>query len=156
MNIKNMNVTITKITRQQKVSKSSDKEYESVGMQTQEHGEKWMNGFGNSVNKDWNTGDVIVDIIIEESQWGLQFKDGRKKSETLEILTKLGAIRNAQETLIDIILNPERREEVKAIRDARQSAPRPAEDDGLTSDGNPVPFSTDENTSDDITDNVPF
>ena len=66
-----MQVQITRISRQQKTSKAG-KSYMSVGIQTQEHGSDWLNGFENEVNKNWQEGDT-VEIIVEKNDKWLNF-----------------------------------------------------------------------------------
>jgi len=58
--------TIKRITRQNKVSKSSGKPYESIGLQLAEFGAEWINGFGNQETNSWKEGDVIA-VVIEDN-----------------------------------------------------------------------------------------
>lgn len=44
----------------------------SLGIKTQEHGEKWLSGFEHSNTKDWKEGD-IVDIEIEYKNGYMNF-----------------------------------------------------------------------------------
>jgi len=64
-----MLVTITGINSQEKTSKKG-KPYTSVGILTEENGDKWINGFG---PVEWKKGDK-VELMIEETEYGLQFK----------------------------------------------------------------------------------
>ena len=61
-----MELTITKITRTQRTSPKTNKPFTSVGIQTIEHGSRWLSGFGSAVNASWKEGDKI-DVIVEES-----------------------------------------------------------------------------------------
>ena len=68
-----MLITLTAVNSQEKQSKTG-KAYTSVGIKTEEHGEKWINGFGNDSTKLWNKGDKIDLEITDDPKWGLQFK----------------------------------------------------------------------------------
>ena len=62
-----MELTITKINRTQRTSAKTNKPFTSVGIQTVEHGSKWLSGFGNALNASWKEGDKI-DVIVEEGK----------------------------------------------------------------------------------------
>jgi len=66
-----MQVTLTTISRKDKTS-SAGKPYVSLGIKTQEHGGRWLSGFGRKDNKDWKAGDK-VEIIVEEKGQYLNF-----------------------------------------------------------------------------------
>lgn len=55
---------LTKLSRTQRTSVAG-KPYTSLGIQTQEHGDKWLNGFGNPDNAHWKEGDT-VDVEVKE------------------------------------------------------------------------------------------
>lgn len=48
------------------------KPYERCSIKTQEHGDRYLSGFGNKTTKGWNVGDA-VEIIVEESGNFLNF-----------------------------------------------------------------------------------
>lgn len=58
-------VTITSISRKEKTSAKSGKPFTSLGLKTQEYGDKWLSGFGNADNEGWKTGDK-VDVVVTE------------------------------------------------------------------------------------------
>jgi len=70
-----MKVTITRISPGKSgVSEKTGNPWRKVGIQTNQHGEKYINGFANGTTDNWKVGDT-VDIDVEEhSQYGLQFK----------------------------------------------------------------------------------
>lgn len=67
-----MKVTLTAVNRKDRVSTKTGKPFVSVGIKTNEHGEKWLSGFGNAGNASWKVGDV-VDIDIEQKGEYLNF-----------------------------------------------------------------------------------
>ena len=73
-----MEVTLTRVARfttkkdGSPLITSKGRPYESVRIQTQEHGERWVSGFGNPLNKDWKAGDKL-DLLIEEKNGYLNF-----------------------------------------------------------------------------------
>lgn len=71
--------TITRIVRQEKVAKASGKPYTSVGLQVQEFGAEWINGFGNKENANWKEGDKVTMKIFDETYNG-------KVSKKFEVL----------------------------------------------------------------------
>jgi hypothetical protein len=75
-----MKVHLTQVYRasankkgEQYISKKTGKPYERLSIKTQEHGDKWLSGFGSSWNADWQEGDE-VDIVIKESGDYLNFE----------------------------------------------------------------------------------
>lgn len=60
-----MQVTITKIFREEKVSQKTGKPYTSLQLFTKEHGEQRLSGFGNRDNQNWKIGDT-VEIEVKE------------------------------------------------------------------------------------------
>ena len=82
-------VTITRIssTNQKKdgtmlISKYG-KEYFRIGLQTEEHGEEWLNGFSNST-PDYEVGDKIeIEVTTEEWQGKEQLKFRIPKKDAL-------------------------------------------------------------------------
>lgn len=66
-----MEVTITAISRKDRVARSG-KPYVSLGLKTQEHGDKWLSGFDGPQTKNWKVGDK-VEIEIEQKGDYLNF-----------------------------------------------------------------------------------
>jgi hypothetical protein len=58
-------VRITNVSRKEKYSEAKKKNYTSLGLQTEEYGEKWLSGFDGAQTRSWKPGD-IVEIEIEE------------------------------------------------------------------------------------------
>lgn len=56
--------------------------YTRLGLKTQEHGDKWLSGFGNQTNANWKVGDV-VEIEVEEvaGKDGKQYLNFRMESQ---------------------------------------------------------------------------
>lgn len=67
-----MQVTLTALTRKQRTSSRTGKPFTSLGIKTQEHGEKWLSGFDNAQTKDWKQGDT-VEIEVEQKGDYLNF-----------------------------------------------------------------------------------
>ena len=63
-----MKVKLTRVSRNNKTSKGG-KDYVSLGIQTEQHGDKWINGFGNNFNKDWKQGDEVEIEVVENGQY---------------------------------------------------------------------------------------
>ena len=66
-----MQVTLNYVKRTPKTSQAG-KPYTSLSIKTNEHGEKWLSGFGNKDNENWNTGDT-VEIEVEQKGEYLNF-----------------------------------------------------------------------------------
>lgn len=77
-----MKIKITKIARYTtdkngqplifKSGKNEGKPYTSVRLQSDQHGERWISGFGDDINAKWTEGQE-VDIMIEEKGQYLNF-----------------------------------------------------------------------------------
>lgn len=73
-----MKVTLTKVYRTTKskdgkpLTTKQGKAYERVSIKTQEHGDKWLSGFGASWNEGWNEGDTI-NVNVEQAGQYLNF-----------------------------------------------------------------------------------
>lgn len=67
-----MQCTIVAIKRTPRISKKTNKPFVSVGIKTDQHGEKWLSGFANTENADWESG-TVVDIDVEEKNNFLNF-----------------------------------------------------------------------------------
>ena len=110
-----MTVTITNLSRKERVSNRTGKPFVSLGLQCTEFGEKWLSGFDNAQTKDWKRGDK-VEVEIEEKGQYLNFSVPRKDSTpqgdkfgtsaaevknliTFEVLPKLDKILSELETL---------------------------------------------------------
>lgn len=72
-----MKVTIVAVNRKERMSNRTGKPFTSLGIRTQEHGEKWLSGFGNKDNSTWKNGDV-VEIDIEQKGEYLNFTVPKK------------------------------------------------------------------------------
>lgn len=99
-----MQVKIIKISRTPRVSKSTGKQFTSLGLQVQEYGDKWLSGFDGPLTQNWKEGDT-VEIEVETKGDYLNFKlpkisppknlDLAKIEAMLsEALTRLGRIEN--------------------------------------------------------------
>ena len=77
-----MKITLKKIFRSDTNKKTGEKftnqygPYIKVGLKTEEHGDKWVNGFENDTTKNWKEGDV-VEVDVSDSQYGLKFKTSK-------------------------------------------------------------------------------
>lgn len=65
-------VTITAIKRTPRMSKAG-RAFVSLGLKTNEYGDKWLSGFAGDENKDWKVGDT-VEIEVEQKDEYLNFK----------------------------------------------------------------------------------
>lgn len=65
-------VTITKMNKTPRTSKRTGKAFTSLGLLTQEYGERWLSGFAGKENEHWKEGDK-VEIIVEEKGEYLNF-----------------------------------------------------------------------------------
>lgn len=65
-----MQTRLTEMNREQKVSASTGKQYWSVRIKTEEHGDKILSGFGNAGNKDWKVGDTVEITVTEVNKDG--------------------------------------------------------------------------------------
>src|SRR3990167_5838430 len=63
-----MQIHITKTFREQKTSKAG-KPYTSLRIKTQEHGDKWISGFGNAGNAEWDSGTEADVNIVEKGEY---------------------------------------------------------------------------------------
>ena len=67
-----MQVVLTAVYRKERTSTRTGRPFTSIGIKTQEHGEKWLSGFGNKDNAGWKTGDT-VEILVEQKGEYLNF-----------------------------------------------------------------------------------
>lgn len=85
-------VTIISLDRESKVSKRTNKPYESLSINTKEHG--WISGFGGKGNERWKEGD-IVNVIIKKEKAYTNFEmpqsegGARNNSSTVALLEKI-------------------------------------------------------------------
>lgn len=63
-----MIVTLTKVSRKEKQSAKGNM-FISLGIQTEEHGEKWLSGFGNASNASWVPGQKVAIEITEKGDY---------------------------------------------------------------------------------------
>lgn len=71
-----MKVKLTRLSRKDKVSKAG-KPFVSLGIRTEEHGERWLSGFGSADNKDWKAGDEVEIEVVESGEY-LNFTTAKK------------------------------------------------------------------------------
>lgn len=114
-----MKVKLTKIARYTtdknnqplilKSGKNAGKPYTSVRVQTDQHGERWISGFGDDINAKWTEGQE-VEIVVEEKGQYLNFNMPSKvgvlaetvkaqESVLTEIAFKVGLIYNLQQEI---------------------------------------------------------
>ena len=74
-------ITITAISRKEKISTRTNKPFTSLGLKTQEHGEIWLSGFGNASNKDWKVGDTVDVEIVQKGEY-LNFETPKNVNNT--------------------------------------------------------------------------
>ena len=119
---------ITKITRYQNdkqgqpLKTKDGRPYTRVNLQTAQHGQKWISGFGSNTNVNWKEGDE-VELIIKENGEYLNFSEPKKidaVDEKLEkILNKL--------TQMNLILESMR----QYVMPEKKQAPVPMGDTGI-------------------------
>lgn len=86
--------TITKIYRSfkdkegNKLVTKDGREYERVSIKTNEHGDKWISGFGSFGNKNWKEGDT-VDIEVEQKGKYWNFKMPNKVDNLFKLYKAL-------------------------------------------------------------------
>lgn len=68
-----MQVKIVRMNKTERVSKNTGRPFTSLGLMTEEHGEKWLSGFAGKDTADWKVGDT-VDIEVEQKGDYLNFK----------------------------------------------------------------------------------
>lgn len=72
-----MQVTLTAVNRKERVSSRTGKPFISLGIKTNEHGEKWLSGFDSKETKEWKSGDK-VEIEVEQKGEYLNFSVPKK------------------------------------------------------------------------------
>lgn len=75
-----MQVTITKISRKDRVSKAG-KPFVSLGIMTKQHEERWLSGFDGPETKDWKIGDTVEIDVAEKGEY-LNFTLPKKAPQT--------------------------------------------------------------------------
>ena len=80
-----MKVTLTYCNNEAKVSKNG-KPYTSCSIKTVQHGDSFINGFGNATTKLWAAGDVVDVDIYDEEYNGKVYKKFKamEKADVLE------------------------------------------------------------------------
>jgi len=128
-----MQVTITNIKRTQRTSKAG-KPFTSVGIQTKEHGTKWLSGFANVDNADWEIG-TTTEIEIEQKGEYLNFKMGNRdhgpaakdpasaELKNILILSVIPAIDSTKASIAEVKFL------VQALGDRLEKAINPKEED---------------------------
>ena len=101
-----MQVTLTGVYREQKTSQRTGKPFTSLRIQTQEHGDKWLSGFGNQDNANWDKGQT-VEIEVEQKGEYLNFNTPKIVKQNFagdEVLkTKIGKIASDVEHLTELV-----------------------------------------------------
>lgn len=70
-----MKTTLTQVKRYTKdkdghpLKTRDGKPYERLNVQVESYGEKWISGFGNSRNKNWQAGDEVEIEVTENGQY---------------------------------------------------------------------------------------
>lgn len=54
-----MQVKLVAMNRKERVSTKTGHPFTSLGIKTEQHGERWLSGFENDTTKGWNIGDVV-------------------------------------------------------------------------------------------------
>ena len=93
-----MKVTITRISRVQRISQKTSKPYTSMGIQTKEYGDQWLNGFGNPGNRDWKEGDTVEVNISKKERNGKEVLDFENpKPQPVDQLALISEIRSMKQ-----------------------------------------------------------
>lgn len=90
-----MKVKLIQITRRDKVSSKTNKPYVSLLIKTQEHGDKFLSGFGNKDNSDWKEGDsveITVTAVQKDGKEYLNFETPKKSDSSEEVLNALAGV----------------------------------------------------------------
>lgn len=64
-------LTLEAISRQQK--NGSKGPFTSVGIKTKEYGDRWLNGFGNNENNNWQKGDIVTIDVVSVTKDGKEY-----------------------------------------------------------------------------------
>lgn len=94
-------VIITKVFRTDtdkagaKLMSKAGKPYTKCNIQTQQHGEKYLSGFGNKTNENWKAGDEVEIKVTQNGEW-LNYETPKaedlQKNEIEVLKTKLWAL----------------------------------------------------------------
>ncbi len=103
-----MKVTLTYVKNDPKVSKAG-KPWTSCSIKTKEHGDLWLNGFGNKETKLWNVGDTIEVEVYEEDYNGKTYK----KFKTISPEDRIDGLTKQLKQACDVIRGLDKR--VKAL-----------------------------------------
>ncbi len=66
-------VKLTMVNRKERISTKTGKPFTSLGIKTEEYGDKWLSGFDNAATRNWKDGDT-VEIVVESKGEYLNFK----------------------------------------------------------------------------------
>lgn len=88
-----MEVKLTAVKRTPRIAKSSGKPFVSLGIKTDQHGDKWLSGFGGPENANWDVGQT-VNIEVETRGEYLNFKTARSDSSPASKDAGLAEIKN--------------------------------------------------------------
>lgn len=101
------------IKRTPRIGKTSKKAFVGLGLKTDQHGDKWLSGFGGPENETWAVGDT-VDIEVEQKDEYLNFKVNK-----VNPISKIQGDESRVFNLINLKLLPAIQflaEDIKAIR----------------------------------------
>lgn len=78
-----------------KLVSKTGKPYSKCNIKTQQHGDKWLSGFGNKTNEGWKVGDEVEVKITQNGEW-LNYETPKaediQKNEIEVLKTKLWAL----------------------------------------------------------------
>ena len=97
-----MKVTITNISRKERTSQRTGKPFISLGLQTVEHGAKWMSGFDGPSTKDWKIGDT-VEVIVEQKGDYLNFSVPKVGDKLEEVVNRITAVQMDVKEILSLL-----------------------------------------------------
>lgn len=95
-------VTLTYVSATPKVSKAG-KPYTSLSIKTVEHGERYINGFQNKVNKNWKEGDEVNVSITEKEYNGKMYLSFEVPDMTTDLLAEVNALRDEIKKIREVL-----------------------------------------------------
>lgn len=94
-----MEVKLVAIKRTPRISKKSGKPFVSVGIKTEQHGDKWLSGFASSENADWGEGHT-VQIEVEQKGDFLNFTSPKEEERDRSPAANNGATAEIKNILV--------------------------------------------------------
>lgn len=122
-----MNVNITYIKNEERVAKTG-KKYTACGIHTKEHGDQWINGFGNAQTKEWEerkkdlpTGESLnVDIDVYEEEYnGQKHLKFKTISETDQLRKRVEKLEQGLKKVYEVVFK-EQSEVDKSVKAAQE------------------------------------